>query len=33
MWSQLADKIPEVAAPRSIEEFNTLLVKYMTLRS
>jgi cobalt/nickel transport system ATP-binding protein len=33
LWSKIADKMPEVAAPRSIEEFNTLLVKYMTLRS
>jgi cobalt/nickel transport system ATP-binding protein len=33
MWSKLADKMPEVAAPRSIEEFNNYLVKYITSKS
>jgi cobalt/nickel transport system ATP-binding protein len=32
MWSKIADRMPEVAAPRSIEEFNTHLVKYITLQ-
>ncbi|MCY7368839.1 MAG: energy-coupling factor ABC transporter ATP-binding protein [Chamaesiphon sp.] len=29
MWSKIADKIPEVSAPRSIEEFNLYLDKYL----
>lgn len=31
IWSKIADRMPEVAIPRSIEEFNTCLVKYITL--
>jgi cobalt/nickel transport system ATP-binding protein len=30
MWSQLADKMPQVSAPRSIAEFNIYLEKYMS---
>jgi cobalt/nickel transport system ATP-binding protein len=33
LWSQIADRIPTVAAPRSIAEFNTYLVKYITSKS
>jgi cobalt/nickel transport system ATP-binding protein len=32
MWSQLADKMPQVSAPRSIEEFNLYLAKYLAQR-
>jgi cobalt/nickel transport system ATP-binding protein len=30
MWSQLADEMPQVSAPRSIEEFNAYLAKYIS---
>ncbi len=30
MWSQLADKMPQVSAPRSIAEFNIYLGRYMS---
>ncbi len=29
MWSKIADRMPNVATPRSIEEFNLYLEKYM----
>ena len=29
MWSKIADQMPEVSAPRSIEEFNLYLEKYL----
>ncbi len=29
MWSKIADKMPEVSAPRSIEKFNLYLDKYL----
>ncbi len=31
MWSQLADKMPQVSAPRSIAEFNIYLKRYMSI--
>lgn len=33
LWSKLAGKIPEVSPPRSIEQFNTYLLKYVTTQS
>ncbi len=30
MWSQLAEKMPQLSAPRSIEEFNTFLAQYIS---
>jgi cobalt/nickel transport system ATP-binding protein len=33
LWSRLAPQMSGVSAPRSIEEFNTYLVKYITSKS